>query len=159
MARPFPRPAQHPLEQSGFLLPLATTGALVLLLSSMSLQTAVLQSRRVLLLQAQRQHQEDQLTSAAHRLGAELTGPYRCLLALPSEQWPQAAAAAATAGCPAGLDPAALLALLQQEHGVALSRWQPSPTGGELQLQLGANGPTASWGLSLAPTPSLRELG
>jgi hypothetical protein len=159
MARPFPRPAPHPLEQSGFLLPLATTGALVLLLSSLSLQTAVLQSRRVLLLQAQRQHQEDQLTSAAHRLGAELTGPYRCLLALPSEQWPQAAAAAATAGCPAGVDPAGLLALLQQEHGVALSRWQPSPTGGELQLQLGANGPTASWGLSLAPTPSLRELG
>lgn len=158
MARPFPRPAPHPLEQSGFLLPLATTGALVLLLSSLSLQAAVLQSRRVLMLQAQRQHQEDQLTSAAHRLGAELTGPYRCLLALPSEQWPQAAAAA-TAGCPAGLDPAALLALLQQEHGVALSRWQPSPTGGELQLQLGANGPTASWGLSLAPTPSLRELG
>jgi hypothetical protein len=159
MARPFPRPAPHPLEQSGFLLPLATTGALVLLLSSLSLQTAVLQSRRVLLLQAQRQHQEDQLTSAAHRLGAELTGPYRCLLALPSDQWPQAAAAAATAGCPAGVDPAGLLALLQQEHGVALSRWQPSPTGGELQLQLGANGPTASWGLSLAPTPSLRELG
>jgi hypothetical protein len=159
MARPFPRPAPHSLEQSGFLLPLATTGALVLLLSSLSLQAAVLQSRRVLLLQAQRQHQEDQLTSAAHRLGAELTGPYRCLLALPSEQWPQAATAVATAGCPAGLDPAALLALLQQEHGVALSRWQPSPTGGELQLQLGANGPTASWGLSLAPTPSLRELG
>jgi hypothetical protein len=155
MARPFPRPAPHPLEQSGFLLPLATTGALVLLLSSLSLQTAVLQSRRVLLLQAQRQHQEDQLTSAAHRLGAELTGPYRCLLALPSDQWPQAA----TAGCPAGVDPAGLLALLQQEHGVALSRWQPSTTGGELQLQLGANGPTASWGLSLAPTPSLRELG
>ena len=159
MARPFPRPAPHPLEQSGFLLPLATTGALVLLLSSLSLQTAVLQSRRVLLLQAQRQHQEDQLTSAAHRLGAELTGPYRCLLALPSEQWPQAAAAAATAGCPAGVDPAGLLALLQQEHGVALSRWQPNLTGGELQLQLGANGPTASWGLSLGPTPSLRELG
>jgi hypothetical protein len=159
MARPFPRPAPHPLEQSGFLLPLATTGALVLLLSSLSLQTAVLQSRRVLLLQAQRQHQEDQLTSAAHRLGAELTGPYRCLLALPSEQWPQAAAAAATAGCPAGVDPAGLLALLQQEHGVALSRWQPSPTGGELQLQRGATGPSASWGLSLAPTPSLRELG
>jgi hypothetical protein len=57
------------------------------------------------------------------------------------------------------VDPAGLLTLLQQEHGVALSRWQPSQTGGELQLQLGTNGPTASWGLSLAPTPSLRELG
>jgi hypothetical protein len=145
-----------PAREAGFLLPLATTGALVLLLSSLTLQTAVLQSRRLLVLQAQRQHQEDQLTSAAHRLGAELTSSYRCLLPLPSDQWPQAAA---TAGCPAGLDSAGLLALLQQEHGVALSLWQPSPTGGELQLQLGSNGPTASWSLALAPAPTLRELG
>ena len=52
MRRVLPLRSGPPATEAGFLLPLATTGALVLLLSSLTLQTAVLQSRRLLVLQA-----------------------------------------------------------------------------------------------------------
>jgi len=73
----------------GFALPLALGASLVLLLSSLSLQTAALQSM-VHSGTALRQRQaEDRLASAAHQLVGELSGTYGCLLALPLAAWAQ----------------------------------------------------------------------
>lgn len=49
-------------DEAGFVLPLALAGALVLSLSSLSLQAAVLHSRRLQHLERQRLVQRDQLT-------------------------------------------------------------------------------------------------
>ena len=144
-------------QEGGFLLPLSATAALVLLLSSLSLQTAVLHSRRLHLLQAARQEQDDRLASAAHGMAAALSGRYRCLTPYSSEQW---AAVAATTLCPAGLDPTALAGHSTAGHGVQLTQWRPGADGsGELHLQLGSQGPTSRWRLELAPTLALREVG
>lgn len=86
------RPNAHP-EAGGFALLLALFGGLVLLLSSLSVQTTALQSRasdhRLVL----RRHQEDALFSAA-QLVAQRLQRHRCLLTLPLAQWAGPAAAA-----------------------------------------------------------------
>lgn len=85
------RPNAHP-EAGGFALLLALFGGLVLLLSSLSVQTTALQSRasdhRLVL----RRHQEDALFSAA-QLVAQRLQRHRCLLTLPLAQWTGPAAA------------------------------------------------------------------
>ncbi len=79
--------AERPAD--GFALPLALGASLVLMLSSLSLQTSALQSM-VQSGTALRQRQaEDRLASAAHQLVGELSGTYGCLLALPLAAWPQ----------------------------------------------------------------------
>lgn len=132
-------------SEAGFLMPLAATSALVLLLSSLSVQAAVLHSRRLQLHQAQRHQQDDQLSSAAHHLGADLQGPYRCLLSSPSVQW---RAGLRPAGCPSELDPQRWLERLEHQHAMELSSWQPlddEGQSGRLQLQRAGGGGRRTW--------------
>jgi hypothetical protein len=119
-----------PSQQAGFLLPLASTGALMLLLSSLSLQTAALQARRQFLEQLQQRQQEDRLASAAQQLVGRLRREQPVLLEQPLRQWP---------------------ATLQQgalgEQGWRLLRFEPTSGGADLQLALTAGGATGAFAL------------
>ena len=145
----------NPSAQEGFVLPLALTGALVLLLSSLSLHATLLHARRV---QAAERHQlllADQLASAAHKLAGALEGRFACLRELPSDRWGGTSAAAA---CPADLDPSQLLSFAIAGGEVRLIRWTPLDEGGQFELQLADQGAGTrrqfAWGRS-----GLRELG
>lgn len=145
-----------PVAEAGFLLPLAMSASLLLFLSSLSLQLAVLHSRKLQQAATANVRAEDALASAAHQLAAALQGPYRCLRPWPSSSW---RAGALSLACPLGLDPGPLLAPNQQEQVVRLSSWQPTADGGLLELQLGDAGPLRRYMLTLAPVPVLREVG
>ncbi|APD47555.1 hypothetical protein KQ302_03990 [Synechococcus sp. CS-602] len=111
--------AQH-AGQSGFFLPLSFGVGLVLLLSSLSLQTAALHGHRQMAGQWRQRQASDALASAAQQVAAQLHGPYRCLLQVPSSQWPPA-------GCGAG---ASLAGLREGEVGSSryrLVEWWPAP--------------------------------
>jgi hypothetical protein len=116
-------------------LPLAVGGALVLLLSSLSLQTLALQSRAQAGANERLRRAEDDLASAAHHLVGDLNEGHPCLLSEPIGAWSPEAAA-----CPA---PAAL----SEERSVGdpavsyrLIDWQPVAAGtvAELVLELPA---------------------
>jgi hypothetical protein len=64
----------HPARDGGFVLPLSITGALVLLLSSLSLQSLVLHTRQVQAAERTRLQAEDRLASGAQRLAADFQG-------------------------------------------------------------------------------------
>ena len=121
-----------PPPQGGFLTPLAVAGTLLMLLSAMALQLAVLQGRQLQGLERQRQQVEDRLSSAAHQLAAALQGPYRCLQPHPSSSWEQVAR---QQPCPTGLDLRPLQRLELWGEQVELLQWQPSGDGGLLELQ------------------------
>ena len=143
----------HPAAEAGFVLPLSITGALVLLLSSLSLQSLVLHTRQVQAAQRTRLQAEDRLASGAQRLAAELQGRFACLQQLPLERW---RAGALPADCPADLDPEALQRLAINGETVQLLSWTPQPEGGALQLQLVRGGMRRRY--SLGPT-GVKELG
>lgn len=71
---------------SGFVLLFALIAALLLLLSSLSIQTAVLQSRASEASLGQRAQRYDQLSSAAQVVAGALQR-HRCLLVLSLAQW------------------------------------------------------------------------
>jgi hypothetical protein len=156
MVRLLQRASRRSAAEAGFLLPLSLTGSLVLLLSSLSMQTAALHGRHVLAADLSRARSEDLLASSAQRLVTDLQGPYRCLLPLPSSSWQPGAL---PADCPAGLDPHQLQATELWGHQVLLSSWQPSASGGELRLQLGTSGLQRRYALTLRPAVSLQERG
>ena len=81
------QPASH---DSGFVLLLAFFGALVLLLSSLSLQTVALQTRRSEGGFGERRQREDALFSAAQLVVGRLQA-HRCLLTLSLKTWAEAA--------------------------------------------------------------------
>ncbi|MDA0216465.1 MAG: hypothetical protein O3B32_05140, partial [Cyanobacteria bacterium] len=54
---------RHPAAEQGFLLPLSSAAALLLLVGSLSLQTVSLEARRHLQLQLQLRQQQDLLSS------------------------------------------------------------------------------------------------
>ncbi|MFO7628080.1 MAG: hypothetical protein R6W06_00900 [Prochlorococcaceae cyanobacterium] len=113
-----PRPAE-----AGYLLPLASGAALLLLLSGLSLQAAVLHQRE-LAAEAFRELQgEDVLASAAQRLAQQLDGPYRSLLSQPLAAWPAAERAALQQGQEAGQE-------------LRLLAWEPSGSAALLRLAL-----------------------
>lgn len=87
---PPPAPPPRPVADGGFLLPLASTGALLLLLSSLSLQAMALQERSSLAAQQRRRLREDRLMSAAQLLVGRLQRRHRCLLTRPVQTWPEA---------------------------------------------------------------------
>ena len=147
-----------PADQAGFVLPLSVSAALVLMLSSLSLSAAALQAHRQHGANRTRQQAEDQLTSAAHQRAAELQGPFRCLLNVPSVHWQ---VAANSPSCPAGMDPRPLLGESETNQSVMLRGWAPdgSGGGGELWLQLGEHGLQKRYALKLEPGEGLRELG
>jgi len=81
---PFPLP--HPLphrrsgarqREAGFLLPLAASGGLVLLLSSLSLQAMALQQRQRLAAEWQSRARTDRFDGSARRLAARLAAELR----------------------------------------------------------------------------------
>ena len=121
----------HPARDAGFVLPLSITGALVLLLSSLSLQSLVLHTRQVQAAERTRLQAEDRLASAAQRLAADLQGRFRCLQPLPLEAW---RVGSLPADCPADLDPGVLQQVWVDGQAVQLRGWSPQPEGGALQL-------------------------
>ena len=127
----------RPPQTAGFVLPLACTGALLLLLSSLSLQGVVLHGRAVQAAERSRLQADDQLASAAQLLAADLQGPYACLQPLPSSRWQERPL---PDDCPPDLDPAGLQQLAVAGQPVLLSSWQPAAEGGELRLQLPESG-------------------
>lgn len=150
------RPRRGCPHQAGFVLPLALAASLVLLLSSLSLQAAVLQSRRLQASSRSLQQAEDGLASAAQRLTAALQGSGRCLRGLPSAQW---LLLPLPPDCPAGFDPQGLLQLQVGGQVVQLLSWEPSGDGGELRLGWGTSELQRRYSLRLTPVVALRELG
>ncbi|WP_457767754.1 hypothetical protein [Cyanobium sp. ULC084] len=127
--------APTPTREAGFFLPLSFGVGLVLLLSSLSVQTAALHGSQLLAAELRQRQADDALASAAQQVAAQFNGPYGCLLATASATWP-------ATGCGPG---AGLAPLLEAPVGSARYRllsWQP--VAGELRLALEAGGATAS---------------
>jgi hypothetical protein len=78
-------------------LPLASSGALLLLLSSLSLQAMALQERAHLAARQRQRGWDDRLMTAAQSLTGQLQRGHRCLLGLPAREW--AAPLAPLGGC------------------------------------------------------------
>ena len=121
--------------QSGFVLPLAISTSVVLLLGSASLHTLALHGRLRAWQQWQATTQRDQLRSAAMTVMAQTSDPaQRCVLAWPSSQW-----SGLGSSCPeADLD-----RLRQGDvegDSWQLLQWQPTAEGATLQLALNGEG-------------------
>ena len=140
---------RHPAAEQGFLLPLSSAAALLLLVGGLSLQTVSLEARRHLQLQLQLRQQQDLLSSAAQQLVGRLKLNHACLLELPSSQW-------AGAPCLAAEAPEALQQGQIGSHSYRLLSLAPTPAGAELRLALSSGGPTAAFALV---NGFLRELG
>ena len=123
----------HPAREAGFVLPLSITGALVLLLSSLSLQSVVLHTRQLQAAERIRLQAEDRLGSAAQRVAAALQGRFSCLQNVPFTEW---RSAPLPAQCPVDLDPTELEQISIDGHPVQVAGWWPQADGGALQLQL-----------------------
>jgi hypothetical protein len=156
---PFHRLQQRPRASAGFALPIAVGGALLILLSSSSLQLLALQSgARVRQLQ-QRQQIEDTLASAAmQQIDALQSAASGCLLSLDLVQWDAAAAAC-------GLDGAQLAALQQGQLGQSRYRvvgYRVSASAeaeisqAELELQLQGERPWRA-GYRVTLTPAVEQ--
>lgn len=134
--------------KAGFVLPLSITGALVLLLSSLSIQSLVLHSRQVQAAERSRLLAEDHLASAAQQLASRLLGPFACLQPVASadwlrQPWPPA--------CPPELDIQQLHNIPVEGEVVQLLSWSPlAEGGGVMSLRLGDQGLQRRYGLSAA---------
>lgn len=124
--------SRRPPDEAGFVLPLALAGVLLLALSSLSLQAAVLHGRRLAHLEQQGLQQRDQLASAAQLWADWFSGPGQCQRGFPASQWPQA--------CPAEVPSF-------ENQGVQLQTWSPSDGGGTLALRLVDSGARARFAL------------
>jgi hypothetical protein len=147
--RPTGRRSAPPSQQAGFVLPLASTAALMLLLSSLSLQTVSLQARRQLLVQLQQRQQQDLLASAAQQLLGRLKLQHGCLLERPQADW-------AAAPCLEGTPVEAISQGQVGEHSYRLLAYTPDASGAQLRLALAAGGPSGAFALV---DGQLRELG
>jgi len=139
----------RPVDQAGFVLPLAATASLVLLLSSLSLQTVALQSRSRVRAQWLQRQQGDALASAAQLVAVQLDGRWQCLLLGPSQ------------ACGPGLDPAKLL---PDSAPAQVSQWLPvTPGSVQVRLQLRNSAVARSFVVGFDPTSGrvlqLRSLG
>lgn len=143
-------------ERNGFALPLALVVALLLLLSSLAMQTMILQvrSRRAVVLELRQA--EDRLASAAHQLVGRLRERHPCLFGLNLAAW-------TVAGLSCG-DPAEILGLIEAEaHGLAwkVIDWRPLPGGRQVDLLLQVPDPfgrasrRGQFRVELEPTASL----
>ena len=120
---------RRPSAAAGFVLPLAISTSVVLLLGSASLHTLALHGRLRVRQQWLATTQRDQLRSAAMTVMAQASDPaQRCVLAWPSSQWSGVAAS-----CPeADLD-----RLRQGEvegESWQLLHWHPTAEGGHLAV-------------------------
>lgn len=76
-------------RDAGFLLPLSIGAALLLLLSSLSVQTAAVHGRMQLAAELRLRQRADALAAAAELVAARLSGPGACLLPLSYSEPPQ----------------------------------------------------------------------
>jgi hypothetical protein len=124
-----PRP--QPSGEPGFVLPLAISASLLLLLGSLSVQSAALQSRLSLVTREELRQQEDRMISVGRELVGGLNRSHPCLVGLPLASWPKEGSSCAT--------PQALEAVQRGVwEGLAwrLVDWQPQPDAAELVLEL-----------------------
>lgn len=136
---------------AGFVLPLSVGAALVLLLTSLSVQTAALQGSVLAAAELKQRQQEDALDSAAQRVAAQLSGAYACLLPQASAAWVMP-----VAGCAPGLDPAVVAAGQVGENDYRVVGWTPGLVGeaarpGELRLELSDAGSQRLYALAVVP--------
>lgn len=150
-----------PEAEAGFLLPLSVGAALVLLLTSLSVQTAALQGSALAAAELKQRQQEDALDSAAQRVAAQLSGAYACLLPQASAAWVMP-----VAGCAPGLDPAVVAVGQVGENDYRVVGWRPALGGeaarpGELWLELSDAGSRRLYALAVVPgagTPLVRSV-
>jgi hypothetical protein len=144
--------------EAGFLLPLSFGAALVLMLSSLSVQTAALQGTTLTAAELRSRQLEDSLASAAEQVAGQLSGRHACLLRLAFTAWP-------ASGCGTGAEAVLLSNGTVGEVAYRITSWQPAPgtaggaaapTGpGVLRLELVAQGTQRQYALALAPvTPA-----
>ena len=118
-------PAQ---QQRGFALPLALTTSVLLLLSSLSLQTLALHARQRISQALATAQTRDAERSVAMVFQQHAAGGHACLLALPSSEWDR------SKPCP-GANPAALQSGRVADRDWQLLDWQPhGAMAGTLQL-------------------------
>ena len=145
--------ASRPLAPAGFVLPLALSASVVLLLGSVSIYTLSLQGRLRLNVLRRRELAADQLRSAAQAFAAAARGPESCLLQWASMDW-----SAVFPQCSRS-DSSELTSGVVGEISWFLLDWQPSTSSGQLTLQL-ADGRTGSFRLGLDPiAPAVLEIG
>ncbi len=137
--------------EAGFLLPLSFGTALVLLLSSLSVQTAALQGSALAAAELRQRQLDDALASAAQQVAARLSGAYACLLPLLSTAWIQP-----VPGCAPELDPAPLLRGTVGSSGYRLVSWRPAGSAGagmpgELRLELVPEATERLYAVAVAP--------
>ena len=137
------------IGQEGFALPLAGTASLVLLLSSLSLQTVALQNHARVRAQWRQRQQSDALASAVQLLAVQLEGRGQCLLFGSSE------------AC--GSDPD-LAQLLPDSAPARVIHWtQIAPGRAQVRLQLRKSAVARSFAVGFDPTSGrvlqLRSLG
>jgi hypothetical protein len=109
--------------------------SLVLLLGSLSAQTASLQVRLQGIREQQQRRAEDRLASAGQQLLADLQRSHPCLLALPLQQWDLQGLACAPAVTIASLRAGQVLG-----SPYRLVDWRPQQVPAELLLELAADG-------------------
>lgn len=119
------------------MFPLAMAGALVLLLSSLSLQSLLLHTRGVQAAERRSLLAADHLASAAHQVAGALQGRYACLRSLPSTLWSDEVLATV---CPPDLDPSLLQIWQIAGQTVRMRSWEPLNGGGTFELQLADQG-------------------
>ena len=124
---------------------MASGGALLLLLSCLSLQSLIrgrqLEGRGAW----QRRQSDDLLASAAQKVAAALNHSQACLLTLPSSHWP---AQTLNPGCGPSTSAAALQRLQLPDGAVTLVGWRPTPlTAAPSPGPAGARAPVRGWGL------------
>jgi hypothetical protein len=115
----------------GFVLPLAIGVALLLLLSSLSLQTLALQSHALAAASERLRRVEDDLASAAHDLVGELNEGHRCLLGAPLAEWDPLATE-----CPAPEHLTGARSLATPPVDYRLIAWTPAEAGTSAELVL-----------------------
>jgi len=118
-------------RDDGFVLPLAMGVALLLVLSSLSLQTLALQSHGLAAASERLRRVEDDLASAAHDLVGELNAGHRCLLSEPLPGWDPLAAP-----CPAPQSLTGARSLATPAVDYRLIAWTPSESGTDAELVL-----------------------
>ena len=143
------RPRARQDAHAGFVLPLASAASLVLVLSSLSLQSLTLQSRSRVRSQWLQRQQGDALASAAQQLAVQLEGPGQCLLRGPSLE------------CGTGPDPARLL---PSSSPAQVSGWfLAAPGSAQVRLHLRDSAMARSFAVAFDPTSGrvlqLRSLG
>ncbi len=138
--------------EAGFLLPLSLGAALVLLLTSLSVQTAALHGNHLAAAELEQRQRQDALDSAAQRVAAQLSGDHACLLPVASAAWIQP-----VPGCPSDLDPAPLLTGQVSGENYRLLEWRPpaetvagAGREGTLRLELDGTGAGGSRRYALA---------